>query len=803
MLPAILPLIPPLVKFGTVMFSRVTVPIILALADAMSLFTIAIAPLSTYIANIIAAGLEWLVNNFERLASVIAPALGALVALGGHLTDGAKPATEFAGAAGEVVATMPAVVTTVDAASGAVTGLGGAATDAAGGVGDLGAGLGDAADEFAAFTEDAGVAKGVLDEFAAATAGFAPILNTGISAAIGAARDLASISLDVADSQAAAADAVADLAAGQRAAAGDSDEMRRALEQVTDTERAITDAQKDARQAQLDLTRARADAVEQLEDLRFAAEGGVLGEESARIRLIETQQEAAKILADPGSTELEKRKARLNLAEAELALKRAIDGNSDSQKDLNAAQRAGVDGSPGVVAALGNIEAANGKVVEAQKAHQDAIKETARLQKEAINALPGLARAATRAVMDIISPLEATLRRFEILSGAQEAQRTVLAGFIADSGGDFGKFNADVMRFVENLTASIAEAQGITRTEAAAIAQSIVKPPDLTEFNKAWAKILETREAAGEPLPIPVTVELDDARRDVTTFIRTGYEAKVGVTADTDPAWKSLYQILQTPLTKTIRTVVDDRAYRVWRDRLLRDGFGGNQIGFRPAFSAGGHVPGPNVGRDVVPAMLTPGEVVIRTSAVKMFGLDELLALNRGVVPPGWVVPRRFAEGGEVPDVAAQAGAFLASVAPQSGLGSPWAPSGGWAAAVPPSTEVAAYTAMLHEAGQAQRIVELAAAPSVSERARQVAHSLSVEFGARPAERTAGDERPVGEAVKAELTRFRQDLLALMAAASDNRPLVGSLTVQGKGDGRRDAATIVRELAAERWRRGL
>jgi hypothetical protein len=201
--------------------------------------------------------------------------------------------------------------------------------------------------------------------------------------------------------------------------------------------------------------------------------------------------------------------------------------------------------------------------------------------------------------------------------------------------------------------------------------------------------------------------------------------------------------------------------------------------------------------------MLTPGEVVIRKVMVDRFGLDELLALNRGVVPPGWVVPRRFADGGEVPDVAAQAGAFLASVAPQMPLSAPWAPSQAWAAAVPPSTEVAAYTAMLHEAGQAQRVVELAAAPSVSERARQVAHSLSVEFGARPAERTAGDERPVGEAVKASLDRFEERSLAILAAALDQRPLVGSLTVQGKGDGRRDAATIVRELAGARWRMGV
>jgi TP901 family phage tail tape measure protein len=64
-------------------------------------------------------------------------------------------------------------------------------------------------------------------------------------------------------------------------------------------------------------------------------------------------------------------------------------------------------------------------------------------------------------------------------------------------------------------------------------------------------------------------------------------------------------------------------------------------------YARGGYVDGPNVNRDVVPAMLMPGEVVIRKSSVERFGLRQLLALNAGVVPPGWVVPR-YADGGEV-----------------------------------------------------------------------------------------------------------------------------------------------------------
>lgn len=62
-------------------------------------------------------------------------------------------------------------------------------------------------------------------------------------------------------------------------------------------------------------------------------------------------------------------------------------------------------------------------------------------------------------------------------------------------------------------------------------------------------------------------------------------------------------------------------------------------------FADGGSVPGPRVNRDIVPALLMPGEVVIRRSSVDAFGVDNLLALNDGRVPAGWQVPR-FAEGG-------------------------------------------------------------------------------------------------------------------------------------------------------------
>lgn len=83
----------------------------------------------------------------------------------------------------------------------------------------------------------------------------------------------------------------------------------------------------------------------------------------------------------------------------------------------------------------------------------------------------------------------------------------------------------------------------------------------------------------------------------------------------------------------------------------------GGEVPIRRA--SGGPIPGPNVNADIVPAMLTPGEFVIRKDAVDMYGRGVLHALNRGLIPPSALpamsslgktaIGSRFAEGGEVP----------------------------------------------------------------------------------------------------------------------------------------------------------
>lgn len=69
----------------------------------------------------------------------------------------------------------------------------------------------------------------------------------------------------------------------------------------------------------------------------------------------------------------------------------------------------------------------------------------------------------------------------------------------------------------------------------------------------------------------------------------------------------------------------------------------------------GGYVPGPNVDRDMIPALLAPREFVVRRDAVEHYGLGFMYALNRRRVPKTSMnessSPRfnaRFMGGGEV-----------------------------------------------------------------------------------------------------------------------------------------------------------
>ncbi len=78
----------------------------------------------------------------------------------------------------------------------------------------------------------------------------------------------------------------------------------------------------------------------------------------------------------------------------------------------------------------------------------------------------------------------------------------------------------------------------------------------------------------------------------------------------------------------------------------------GKFFGFQNGGPVGFANGGPVGSTDTVPAMLTPGEFVVKRSAVDKYGTDFLSSLNQGILPM-----RGFQNGGSVSPVAAEAGA--------------------------------------------------------------------------------------------------------------------------------------------------
>lgn len=156
----------------------------------------------------------------------------------------------------------------------------------------------------------------------------------------------------------------------------------------------LAKAQKDAAKAQRDVIEARRQAGENLEDLQFAAEDAVLGEERAIIalqkaydRLNKTQKATGKetveitrvtddftgkihdigrVVGKEADSQEDLQDILLSIREAELGVRKAKEANKDAQYALIDANKKGIEGSDGVVAALERVATANDAVKEAQ-----------------------------------------------------------------------------------------------------------------------------------------------------------------------------------------------------------------------------------------------------------------------------------------------------------------------------------------------------------------------------------------------------------------------------------------------------
>ncbi|MBW8796888.1 MAG: hypothetical protein JF597_25805 [Streptomyces sp.] len=148
--------------------------------------------------------------------------------------------------------------------------------------------------------------------------------------------------------------------------------IAQANEQVANSERALTEAKKSVRQAEEDLATARKDAAEQLRSLNDQLLDGKLSERQAVLDVKQAQEDLNKVLSDPTATDLQRQQAQLAYDEAQRNAQKTKQSNADLQKQVVAANKAGVEGSDVVKQAKERVAEANAKVADQERALADA-----------------------------------------------------------------------------------------------------------------------------------------------------------------------------------------------------------------------------------------------------------------------------------------------------------------------------------------------------------------------------------------------------------------------------------------------
>jgi hypothetical protein len=176
-----------------------------------------------------------------------------------------------------------------------------------------------------------------------------------------------------------------------------------AAERVRDAELRLRDAQREALRAQEELNRARHEAAEHLEDLRFAAEGAALSEKRAAESLRQARKELARAALEGDADRT--REAALSVAEADLALRQAIDRRQDTAEELARAEAKGIEGSDilderrrAAERAQIELERARRDLPRARDEYRQALEEAAGVREETARRI----RDAERALKDAI-----------------------------------------------------------------------------------------------------------------------------------------------------------------------------------------------------------------------------------------------------------------------------------------------------------------------------------------------------------------------------------------------------------------
>lgn len=185
-----------------------------------------------------------------------------------------------------------------------------------------------------------------------------------------------------------AAAAAKSTAAAQRTLASAQKDVARTAEQGADSiaraERNVADAQKTAQRSQQDLTQARKDAQTQIEDLNLALNASKLTEEDATLSIREAWKRLREVQVDPRADRDARDRADLTYRQSIQRLAEVRARNGDLQREVEAANTAGVEGAKNVVDAKEQVADADEALAQAQIDRDHAYRDSSDANAEAL-----------------------------------------------------------------------------------------------------------------------------------------------------------------------------------------------------------------------------------------------------------------------------------------------------------------------------------------------------------------------------------------------------------------------------------
>ena len=254
-------------------------------------------------------------------------------------------------------------------------------------------------------------------------------------------------------------------------------------------------------------------------------------------------------------------------------------------------------------------------VAEKHSTYQDALVRTANASRDAVTYVDDLGNEVTQSGEDA----EDAAAKFDLFAAAIDRTEKVVAfrQAIDEVGSAFKKANTPVNIFGEKgeenfnlLKGLITETASYAESQTTLAGKASVASQGLTTLTDAF-KNTKMDSGTQALLLQPFQALIDDLR-----------EANVDVSG------------LQAMLDALKSKRVDITVNYEWPDGRPPGGWPrewyGAKGGVVPQYMAGG---GMSRGADTVPAMLAPGEFVMRRAAVKQFGTDLFSQLNRGINP--------------------------------------------------------------------------------------------------------------------------------------------------------------------------